>query len=217
MKFEMVIKEIESILAECNNSANRIRGYEGKNVGIITEINSKLLNTIDRMAPNDVHKEQARKTVGTYQISNDYCIDILTGILKAICDDYKFDRIKYFVEIAHANLFSSFVDMADYLSKEGYKDAAAVIIGSTLEAHLKELCNKSNILTIDSDGKEIKSTKLNEDLKKAGVYTLSMQKQITAWQDIRNDAAHAKYKNYSKEQVEMMISGIRTFIIQYPA
>ncbi len=35
--------------------------------------------------------------------------------------------------------------MAEYLLKEGYKDPAAVITGSTLEEHLRKLCIKNGI------------------------------------------------------------------------
>ena len=35
--------------------------------------------------------------------------------------------------------------MAEYLLHEGYKDSAAVIAGSTLESHLRALCNKNGI------------------------------------------------------------------------
>jgi hypothetical protein len=41
--------------------------------------------------------------------------------------------------------------MGKYLNDQGYKDAAAVIIGSTLENHLRNLAIKNNILVVDTD------------------------------------------------------------------
>lgn len=40
---------------------------------------------------------------------------------------------------------SEFLDMSQHLNEAGYKDAAAVIAGSTLESHLKELAVKNGI------------------------------------------------------------------------
>ncbi len=37
--------------------------------------------------------------------------------------------------------------MAEHLLDEGYKDAATVIAGSSLEPHLRQLCQKSGIPT----------------------------------------------------------------------
>ncbi|MEY4589075.1 MAG: hypothetical protein RL497_1151 [Pseudomonadota bacterium] len=36
--------------------------------------------------------------------------------------------------------------MAQHLLVDGYKNAAAVVCGSTLEAHLKQLCKKQEFL-----------------------------------------------------------------------
>ncbi len=41
--------------------------------------------------------------------------------------------------------------------------------------------------------------------------------QITAWLDIRNNAAHGKYSEYNNQQVDLMINGMRVFISNNPA
>jgi hypothetical protein len=58
---------------------------------------------------------------------------------------------------------------------------------------------------------------MNSDLVKNGVYNKTMQKAVTLWAGIRNDAAHAKYDQYTAAQVEQMISGIQQFVATYPA
>ena len=90
-----------------------------------------------------------------------------------------------------------------------------VITGSTLEEHLRQLCRKNIIDTEDEkNGKRIykKAESLNSELAKNSVYTILDQKNVTAWLDLRNKAAHGKYNEYSKEQVELMINGIQNFI-----
>ena len=75
-----------------------------------------------------------------------------------------------FEEILHSDLFGSFLEMAMHLLDNGYKDASAVLAGSSLEIHIKHLCIKNNVETM-VNGKSIKTETLNSELKKKGVYT----------------------------------------------
>jgi len=114
-----------------------------------------------------------------------------------------------------AEIFTDFIETAEYLLSQNYKDAAAVIIGSTLEEHLRQLCRKNTIeVEDDRNGKRSpkKAEGLNAELVKNCIYTMLDQKNVTAWLDLRNKAAHGKYNEYSKEQVELMINGIQDFI-----
>lgn len=111
--------------------------------------------------------------------------------------------------------------MASYLCGTNYKDAAAVIAGSTLEAHIRQLCIKSGIpieiTTSSGDLKPKKADLMNSELAKANVYSKVDQKNVTAWLGLRNDAAHGNYNAYTKEQVALMIDNIRNFITRNPA
>lgn len=117
--------------------------------------------------------------------------------------------------IVSAEIFSDFLEMAEYLLQEGYKDAAAVMIGSVLEEHLRQLCN-NNAISIEllKDGKMYpkKADLLNSELATATLYNKLDQKSVTSWLDLRNKAAHGKYSDYSKEQVDIMYQGVTNFI-----
>jgi hypothetical protein len=71
---------------------------------------------------------------------------------------------------------------------------------------------------VDMSGqkKPKKTDTLNHDLHKAGIYVLGDQKQITAWLDLRNDAAHGHYARYSHEQVQFMLEGVQNFVARVP-
>jgi hypothetical protein len=104
--------------------------------------------------------------------------------------------------------------MAEYLLSEGYKDASAVIVGSVLEEHLRQLCQANSIDTeLLSGGKKRpkKADAMNADLTKSGVYGKLEQKNVTAWLDLRNQAAHGKYSDYNTDQVSMMCQGVLEF------
>ncbi|MFJ9663634.1 hypothetical protein ACIRPP_03305 [Streptomyces sp. NPDC101219] len=131
-------------------------------------------------------------------------------------DDLNSGWTETVVELVHADTYSDFLEMADALLSKGYKDAAAVITGTSLEVHVRALCVKNGV-TIAVAGKPKKADTMNADLKKAGVYDGLRQKQITAWMDLRNKAAHGNYGDYDKDEVRQFIDGVQAFMMKYPA
>lgn len=134
----------------------------------------------------------------------------LTPILIGAYDDFKNGFLISFKQIVQAEVFDSELEQAKTLLDSGYKNAAAVIAGVVLETAIKELCLNNSI-----DLEKKKLTRLNDDLTKAGVYNTFQQKQITALADIRNKAAHGDYGEFTKEDVERMISDIERFLLNY--
>lgn len=118
-------------------------------------------------------------------------------------------------QLISAEIFSDFLEMAEHLLSQGYKDPAAVMIGSVLEENLRQLCIKNEIeIELEKDGSFIakKADRLNSDLAKSEIYTKLDQKAVTMWLDLRNKAAHGKYHEYTKEQVELMSQGVTEFL-----
>jgi hypothetical protein len=58
---------------------------------------------------------------------------------------------------------------------------------------------------------------MNADLAAANVYSKLDQKAVTMWLGVRNSAAHGKYGEYTKDQVQMLIAGITEFMARVPA
>ena len=137
------------------------------------------------------------------------------GILNSIKTEIERGWLVTIKGLVAAEIFTDFIETAEYLLTQNYKDAAAVIIGSTLEEHLRQLCRKNGIDVEDErNGKKSpkKAESMNTDLTKNNIYSILDQKNVTAWLDLRNKAAHGKYNDYSKEQVELMISAIQDFM-----
>jgi hypothetical protein len=107
--------------------------------------------------------------------------------------------------------------MADYLLQQGYKDPAAVVAGSVLEEHLRQLCQKNGIAIVQGGAVPKKADTLNSDLAGAGIYSKLDQKSVTAWLDLRNKAAHGKYSEYTQDQVALTLLGVRDFASRHPA
>jgi len=112
----------------------------------------------------------------------------------------------------HSNLA-----LADELHEQGHKDAAAVIVGSTLENHLRRLAAVRGIRVRRDDGEPLKGNALNGALAREGVYGRLQQKYVTAWLDLRNDAAHGRYWTYDAEHVAALLQEVSRFVTRYPA
>lgn len=144
-----------------------------------------------------------------------YMTEIGRGILTAAKKEIDGGWLFTVKGLVSAEIFSDFLEMAEYLLQEGYKDPAAVMTGSVLEEHLRQLCSKNNItVEVEKGGKlsPKKADLLNADLANAGTYNKLDQKTITSWLDLRNKAAHGKYTEYTKEQVDLMYHGVINFI-----
>ncbi|EXB27660.1 HEPN domain protein [Acinetobacter baumannii 1437282] len=134
----------------------------------------------------------------------------LIPIFSAAYDDLKNGFLITFKQIVQSEVFDSELEQAKSLLDSGYKNAAAVIAGTVLETAIKELCLNNGIAL---DRKKL--THLNDDLAKASVYNKLQQKQITALADIRNNAAHGDYDQFTREDVERMIDDIERFLLNY--
>ena len=177
---------------------------------------------IDRIAgPNSAYAQQTQfKSEGVFGPGTHRYVPYLAGIIKTLRHDVEAGYLTSVRELAHGEVFGDLLEQADYLLKEGYKDPSAVIAGCALEAHLRSLCAKHGIdaeAKTDTDVKPKKADRLNSDLAGADVYTKLDQKQVTAWLDLRNKAAHAHFGEYTKDQVALMIQGIRDFLVRVPA
>jgi hypothetical protein len=111
------------------------------------------------------------------------------------------------------------LEMADFLLREGYKDPAAMIGGGVLEKHLRQLCIKHGIdveRVVNGQTQKKRADQLSNELVGMDIYSTLEQKHVQAWLDLRNKAAHTEYDMFTKEQVALLLQGIRDFISQYP-
>lgn len=165
--------------------------------------------------PGSAYRERARAIPETGNVG--VKLIAYAGIVRALRADYGAGYMRSVTELIHAEVFADFVEMADELHRSGYKDAAAVIAGSTLEEHLRKLAVAAGVAVEKQDGTAKKADTLNADLKKANVYTGLEQKSVTAWLDLRNKAAHGRYDEYDAGQVAGLIRDIRGFMIRHAA
>lgn len=136
-------------------------------------------------------------------------LEALIAIVSAAQEDYDGGFLDSVRSLTQAEVFGDELDQAAELLRTGYTTSSAVVAGVVLETKLRSMAVAASLPTG-------KLSKMNEDLTKAGVYDLSVQKRITALADIRNNAAHGHPTKFSKDDVEDMIKYVGRFLADYP-
>lgn len=219
---KVALQQIDQVLAHIEQLTSRSR-YEDRSDrpdDIASEAATLLSDTIQQLAPpgSSYVKNIGKSSVLGGPEGLRRSINALKGILKALRLAYANGYLKSFSELVHAEIFSDFLDMADHLLESGFKDPAAVICGSVLEEHLRKLSTKNGIDTFKPDGiTSKKADTLNADLSTSAAYSILDQKNVTAWLDMRNKAAHGRYGEYTKDQVSLTVQSVRDFITRQPA
>lgn len=174
-------------------------------------------SAIERFTPPDspyrrqVEVFAKKRSVSDLGIARD-----MLGALEALILDYEADRLLSFEELVHADLSGDLLEQSESLLVAGYKDPSAVIAGAVLEQHLRLLAARYDV-SVFSGGRPKKASQLNSDLKKAGAYSKTEEKEVTALLGRRNDAAHGEFESYTAEDVGRMINAIRGFLVRHPA
>jgi hypothetical protein len=97
---------------------------------------------IERVSGSDSpYTKQADKILG-YGWFDAKKVGPLIGVTESLLSDIAAGYVQTIFELAHGEVFADFLEMASHLLDQGYKDAAAVIGGRALEAHLRQLGHK---------------------------------------------------------------------------
>jgi len=156
-----------------------------------------------------IHYKQI-EDIYTRNKGNPYFMPECLGVLESAYEDFKSGLLEDVTAIITAEVFTDFIEQAEYLLSEGYELPAAVLMRGILEDSLRTLCICNKEAKISLPDKP-KLDWMNTELVKAKTYNTNVQKQVTAWAGIGNSAAHMKIKEFSDTDVKNMISGIINF------
>ncbi len=181
-----VLQDIDDALQEFNSARQRSKYNDLSDLDDTQRfaVAARLISTSLRFAPGGSHHLTQTLAFQQQSLGNPTpALRGMPGILAALRTDIAKGRLSTVTELIHADVFSDFLEMAQYLLDDGgFKDAAAVIAGSSLEAHLRALCEKHGIPTKDGSNKPKKSDTLNHELDKSGAYGSKLDlKNVTAW------------------------------------
>jgi hypothetical protein len=129
-------------------------------------------------------------------------------ILRNLHSDIKNGYLRKTVNIISAEVFQDFLEMAELLLTEGYKDPAASLTGAVLEDGLRRIVRNNQIAITDRDD----LTSLRDKCVQKKLFNNLVRQQITSWTTLRNFADHGKFAEYTPQQVGSMISDVRAFL-----
>lgn len=144
------------------------------------------------------------------------------SLLRGVKDDFEQGFLDDLATAIEAEIASNYMGQAEHLLAEGQRGKfdhvpAAVLAGAVLENSLRTICGQQQppITLKNSNGGFKTLSPLVDDLKKAGVFNEAKAKQLRAWADIRNLAAHGEFTQFTRDDVEAMISGINNFLADH--
>lgn len=130
------------------------------------------------------------------------------AILKAVKEDLDQGFLNTVEELVSADIFTDFLEIAEHLLEHKYKDPAASLTGAVLEKGLRNYGMKKGVKVKKSDDLNT----LNQKLADVKIYNRLRQKEIQVWNDIRNNADHGHFEEYTREDVDSMLKGVRRFL-----
>ena len=133
------------------------------------------------------------------------------AVLCAAKEDIEGGYLQKVETLVSAEVFSDFLEMAEHLLDNNYKDPAASLIGAVLENGLRRIYGNNNI-TVKADDN---ISSLNQKLAQNHIYNPLQQRQIQVWNKLRDYADHGHFDQYKQDDVTDMLKGVRGFLSDY--
>jgi hypothetical protein len=133
----------------------------------------------------------------------------------------KAKRLRSFWEIEEpttvGRALEQLLELWRYLNEPGKDERADGKYEAVLEKALHTLCDQQQPpVPLKGPKGEFKSlAPLIDGLKKAGAFNEARSKQLRAWADLWNLAAHGEFTQFKRNDVEAMISGINNFLADF--
>lgn len=221
---EAILKNAEDISAvyeynELNNRRYQSRAaYKKLNWSHFVEWRAKTATLLCHVLPNDNVHKAAAKEIPNLSPTEDHLVWAI-GFLKAVKDDLDHGFLDGLASQIEAEISSDYMGQAEQLLCEGQSGKfdhvpAAVLSGAVLEKALKKLSIQQHppIPVVNGNGEPKTLNRLIDDLKKAGLFNELKAKQLRAWADIRNKAAHGEFTYFNRGDVDQMIKGVSNFL-----
>lgn len=220
---KQLLEQLDSILQTYKDLKDHAKYDDLSDLGHSTalDLTTRSRAAVERaIGQNSAYSKQVHEILAMPREHDFSKLQRIIGVVQALAHDIHAGYLYPVAELIRGDVFGDFLEMAEHLLNEGYKDAAAVIAGGTLEVHLRKLCIKNGLpieVTTPKDTQPKRADTMNADLGNASVISKLDQKNVIAWLDLRNKAAHAHYNDYTKEQVSLMIASVRDFLSRIPA
>ncbi len=153
---------------------------------------------------------------------NTAAVGYIRGILQGLQDDYENGFLDNLEERIVANISADYMTQVEGLLDEGQLGQydhvpGAVLCGAVLEDALRRLCDRQTppVETANENGRTKNLNSLIQDLQKANAFNKLKAQQLRGWAQVRNSAAHGKFDEFNRDDVELMVKGVKNFLADY--
>lgn len=213
---EKLIERATQLLAKAQSVAATRYNDSSEHVFAPDEVNSTSFHEWKNNSQNFVlmvceeNSPYYKNFIEGVKIARPSDIDHGIGILRALKEDLELGYLTRIRDLVSAEIFTDFIEMAQHLLNNNYKDSTASLVGAVLENGLRQIAQKH---TVDvKSGDDIGS--LNTKLADKEIYNRLTQKQIQSWKAIRDSADHGKFSDYKSEDAKSMLEGVQRFLTE---
>jgi len=191
-------KDHEEIVQKFARLIERVKGVtHEKRDGVMAyfEVRVSALNLIARTAgENSIYFRELADRKSDERIFP----EILEAVLRGAMTDFREGFMADVKLLVSAEVFADFLVQAEILLEHDYKDAAAVLIRAVLEDGLRRVCGSNRIDVRDRAGVDELATALTKE----NILSAVQKKEIDAKKEVGNQAAHGRFDEYTKADVE---------------
>lgn len=171
----------------------------------LTRVENILTATFGRTSPQFRQFENLIDR-GVRYVAHSHEVSRLVGLLNGAADDLSGGYLFGHEFIVAGRVFDSVLEEGKHLLGAGFKDPAAVLGRVVLEEALRRL---ADAVGLDSSSK---ASTLNDQLRQSGRFPQPLWRQVQAWLDIGNAAAHGKFEEFTDANVASMLGDIERFL-----
>ncbi len=223
-RFDELITEASELILKMVAHEELNPGRFGTNYGHVSEFQAvvvKVLNIIETVLGESQQQHEI-----TAQIKNDsrgpYALEYIVGTLRGLKNTYENGFWDNLEEAIVANISADYMTQVEGLLDEGQPGQydhvpSAVLCGAVLEDALRRLCDRQSpqVSTDKPNGQPKALNALIQDLQKANAFNKLKAQQLRGWVQVRNSAAHGKFDEFNRDDVELMVKGVKNFLADY--
>ncbi len=216
---EFAIKRIDELISRADGFRTEALASSKKQFILSNEplwqfLVSALQTILAVCSESSPHYRELKEVRDEFKSGAPLGLDSCIGILRAAADDLRSGMLSDIRELVAAEVFDDLLEMAAYLSGEGYHLPACAVAGAVLEDTLRTLCRKHLVSWVGDSS----ISKLNTELYKANIFDKAQFGQIEAWGKLRNKVDHGDFRSaveIDSNDTRRMIVGIRDLVLKY--
>ena len=212
---ERVVARLEAMLSKADTLSQTYKAPPSGFIGFEGWVDSTLFAEwrtqsllLLRQGFGQLHTYTTAFEAATTEVNMPSSVKGGTGVLRAALEDLRDGHLFDVRSLLAAEIFSDFLDMANHLVAEGYKDAAVSLTGAVLEDGLRKIATARNVAFKSRDGLD----ELNTKLAAAGVFNAIVKARVNSWRVIRNAADHGNFGEYDRKEASEMVAGVMQFL-----